>query len=477
MTVYDLINKLLKRSGLLCMSDYIHIIKGGLDKITGHLQKPIVRKNKKVPVTNDEPEQQVHGDIHDVPRLVVDRRPKDKQEPHVQGYIHDVPLPVADHRSSTEEPVENVTLKKTNHVVANRHVFIRDGLGLRGDEDWDKTSNENSNDDDKNETTDKEKIEYMNNSWIEDYIPQTEGKAKLYDVESNGDCFFATIREAYNKSNSKDGKNKVDVSYLRQIVSNNVTDDELTKYRITNTAGLDTWFNGINTLPELKRQILTSKYWADEFAMGIIERELNIKSIILSRELYTQKQKNIIKYKSLLNPIDNPDKYILFLHTPHTSSSSENHYQLITITVDEQEKGLLDFADIPKKIKDQIIEQIRVHVDNEFNNIYDFKQPESEETTQGGGKKKKIRKPRKPRKSRKSRKQRKPRKSRKQRKSRKSRKQRKPRKSRKQRKSRKSRKPRKPRKSITPKNKKKSSNIKRYGKKHTRRNKKNTKQT
>tara|TARA_R110002073_G_scaffold127773_11_gene273253 strand:+ start:4964 stop:6949 length:1986 start_codon:yes stop_codon:yes gene_type:complete len=246
-------------------------------------------------------------------------------------------------------------------------------------------------------------------SWIKRYMKNSH--YSLLDVEADGDCFFATIREAY-----KDMGKNISVADLRKIVSDSATDKELgdqkEHYDMYNKAleksavelediiervsvlkvQFETepsrdgkkiliaehndlkkqekqlekdiqstkkmadefkWLRGIKTLEDMKKIIKTKDYWAETWAIKVIERSLNIKIIILSSHNYGEGYiDNVLLCGDMVDDdIENagiykPDHYVIISH-------SINHYMLIKYN----NKGIFTFETLPPSIKNIIIDK------------------------------------------------------------------------------------------------------------------------
>ncbi len=230
---------------------------------------------------------------------------------------------------------------------------------------------------------------------------------KIIDNEGKGDCLFATIRDAY-KGVGKD----ISVSQLRQILKNEVTQDffDLNKtlydsfslelkniekqlkelkqenirlknavktekdisqqrlyvsrsksiieeynklkeqYEITSELLEEYEFmEGIETIDELKEVIQTCNFWGEGWSISIIEKVLNIKLIILSRESYESGDYDGIiqcgdSSQELVDKGIFKPKYYIIL------SWLGKHYQL----VEYRGKTMMTFDEIPNTIKEQI---------------------------------------------------------------------------------------------------------------------------
>lgn len=281
---------------------------------------------------------------------------------------------------------------------------------------------ENIDDEEKQE---KKFKKHGGHKWIEVFM-----KNENYDienVESNGDCLFATIREAYTGI----GK-KVSVAELREIVSNSATESTFNNFkeqfdmykqelsslgqemsdiniRVNNlktklktekdrneqkrlvdlakplverfkiarkekkmTSDLFSeykWMRGVTSLKKLKEKIKTCNFWAESWAINILEMALNIKMIILSSEnYYAGDKENVLLCGDMVSDkivdagIFKPKYYIIADHTG-------NHYKLITY----KKKRIFKVDDIPIKLKSLIINKCMEKMAGIYNYIPKFK--------------------------------------------------------------------------------------------------------
>ena len=103
----------------------------------------------------------------------------------------------------------------------------------------------------------------------------------------------------------------------------------------------------VKSFEDFKIILKTSDFWADMWAISVMEEALNIKIIILSEEAYYTGDLDSVMLCGHINSEDinkAPEYYIIVSHTG-------NHYKLITY----KEKGLLKFNEIPYDIKMLII--------------------------------------------------------------------------------------------------------------------------
>jgi predicted NAD-dependent protein-ADP-ribosyltransferase YbiA (DUF1768 family) len=254
-----------------------------------------------------------------------------------------------------------------------------------------------------------ERSEYnqkRNDPWIKKFMKSS--KYNLIDNEGKGDCLFAVIRDAYK------GTKDISVEQMRQIVSENATqnvfdnfkerydlfaneiratrqtqitlkgdyDDKLKVFKASQDRNekkeiakqlkeiktrFDTakreykyaqenvrdflWMKGINTLEDFKDILKTCKFWAEQWAINVLEVMLNIKLIILSKQNYDVGDgANVLSCGDLIDSsIEEkgefkPKYYIIVSYTG-------NHYMLVTYKT----KRLFDFATLPFAVKELVI--------------------------------------------------------------------------------------------------------------------------
>jgi predicted NAD-dependent protein-ADP-ribosyltransferase YbiA (DUF1768 family) len=246
-------------------------------------------------------------------------------------------------------------------------------------------------------------------SWIKRYMKNSH--YSLLDVEANGDCFFATIREAY-KGIGKD----ISVADLRKIVSDSATDKEFNDQRelfdgfnkeieksvaeqedikdrlimikvqfetepsrdgkklllvehkdlkkqakqleknIQSTKEMANefkWLQGVETLKDMKDIIKTSDYWAETWTIKVIERSLNIQIIILSSYNYGEGYiDNVLQCGDMVD--DDTENAGIYKPDHYIMiSHSINHYKLIKYN----DQGIFTFETLPPSIKNIIIDK------------------------------------------------------------------------------------------------------------------------
>ena len=263
------------------------------------------------------------------------------------------------------------------------------------------------------------------NSWIQKFM-----KSNYYNIidnEGGGDCLFAVIRDAF----AQVGKNTT-VRKLRALVADEATDDIFEEYRkvyLEMTNELDeiekriksnetamreykkrattvtskkdhaeiiarakstkeeitkatkekrsqesfinenfSFMKTITSLDKFKEYIKTSHFWADIWAISMLEYKLNFKFIILSEESYLEDAHDSVLNCGDSNPhiaklgVFRPDYYIMTCYTG-------NHYKTITY----KEKKLFTFREIPYDIKSLVINKCMERNSGVFYLIEEFK--------------------------------------------------------------------------------------------------------
>lgn len=258
-------------------------------------------------------------------------------------------------------------------------------------------------------------------SWIQKLMRSS--KYGIVDNEGGGECLFACLRDAYA------GIGRVlSVAKLREMVSMEATDElfmnyktlydatnkevadltatkdkikedaktmsetgkaekdrikkraiigEITKIKeylkdvieklavAKETAAEFKFMKGINDLASFKKKIKTCSFWGDVWAIHTLERILKIKTIILSSENYNKDDLNNVLLCGQLD--DNvtkfePEYYIILDHTG-------SHYRLITYSG----KTIFKFEDLPRSIKNKIVDTCLVKNAGYYSIIPDFK--------------------------------------------------------------------------------------------------------
>ena len=245
------------------------------------------------------------------------------------------------------------------------------------------------------------------NNWIENFM-----KNNNYDIvetESNGDCFFAVLREAFKQNGQI-----TTVTKLRNVLAEEVTDsvfqehvnlykgfqreiDELDKelesMKATNalyktrakkneskqirdeiinetqklkeqykqksaekkqSESLQSEYVGymkdIHTIEDYREYIKTSKFWADTWAISTLERILNVKIIIFSEKSYNEKSlDSVLNCGEINTELEEKGAFNPDFYIMATYSG--DHYRLITYKA----KRIFTFREIPYGTKVLII--------------------------------------------------------------------------------------------------------------------------
>ena len=247
--------------------------------------------------------------------------------------------------------------------------------------------------------------ESSKSTWIETFTRNNH--YSIHNNEGSGDCLFAVIRDAYRQI----GK-QTTVKKLRGVVAKELTQEMYIEYKelytgffteyqsinaemialrkmnnelkrrikdiadkgerdtiLKEATELTTRYNklkvdrlntkelldeflymqDINSVEDLGEFIMTSKFWADNWAISKLEKILNMKLIILDDSAYNNGDVDaIMKCGPIHNNVDekvfSPDYYIM-------TSYNGNHYELISY----KDKNILKFREIPFNIKTMVI--------------------------------------------------------------------------------------------------------------------------
>ena len=289
-------------------------------------------------------------------------------------------------------------------------------------------------------------IETEKGTWIEKYMKNNQ--YNIVDTLVNGDCLFDTVktayeqigyettikklralvakeatkeqyleyRELYQSTRSEMDENEKD---MKRMVAENKdlkqrlkdTTDKIKRAEIIHQANvikkqhtdLKDKYNlnieflkefshmkGIDTLEKFREFIMSSAYWADDWAIDVMEQQLNIKLIIFSEKDYDEDDENNILRCTLSKENSKheftPDFYIM-------TTYSGNHYKLISYS----NKYIFTFREIPYDVKTMIIIKCMERNSGIFAQIPDFKNfknklgvndedsDEEEELKSGGG--------------------------------------------------------------------------------------------
>ena len=278
---------------------------------------------------------------------------------------------------------------------------------------------------------DREKYNYLNEKldetstlWIQKFMKND--KYYIVDNEGGGECFFATIRDAFvqiaqhttvqkirNKLANEASENvflqykeiydnirdsimkatieskelKIQYDKMKDICNSTIDRNEKIKC-IENAKAIKAKFDSvirdkslsnellkeykimkdIDTLEKFKKLIKTCNFWADTWAVSTLERILNIKFILMSKEYYDNNDlANVLNCGQLNDVIlENrgefkPDYYIIVEYTG-------SHYKLIGY----KKKQIFKFKEIPYDIKKLVVDKCLERNSGAFSIIPDF---------------------------------------------------------------------------------------------------------
>jgi hypothetical protein len=277
---------------------------------------------------------------------------------------------------------------------------------------------------------DKERAEYKEsarNTWIEKYMRNNQ--YRIHEVESNGDCFFAVVRDAL----ASIGK-KTTVDKLRTALSLEMTDDIFHRYRqvylsfvdelqslkrdltaatktlkefkarakqngdrttadtaelinqskelertkkqldakIKETEELRNTYTGdmskIDTLEKMRHHVLTTSFWADSWAVSTLERLLNVKFVLFSQEAFDQSDLDgVFLCSEVSKELQERQTF-----TPDyyiLSTFSGNHYRLVSY----KSRKIFAFREVPYDVKMLVLNRCLSRASGIYYMIQDFR--------------------------------------------------------------------------------------------------------
>ena len=264
------------------------------------------------------------------------------------------------------------------------------------------------------------------NNWIEKFMKNNH--YTIHDVEANGDCFFAVIRDAFKQIGyytsveklraivSKDATQSIFDEHRRlfldldatireydhemKIIKHNIEVElrDRAKKSINNKESLRTIvetskqqtaryeelkelrktvqtlmsenvsnISKIDTLEKFRQYIQSSDFWADSWAIAVLERELQVKIVVLSERAYLDGDMDSVlmcgEVDVQLQKLNRfaPKYYIM-------TSFSGNHFKLISY----KHKRILEFHEIPYHIKALVINKCMERSAGPFSIIQSF---------------------------------------------------------------------------------------------------------
>lgn len=273
------------------------------------------------------------------------------------------------------------------------------------------------------------------NAWIEKFM--CSNKYRIHEVENNGDCLFACVREAY----AEIGK-KTTVAKLRALIANEMTEGIFDTYRaiylgfaeqintlnrelktiektlkeyksrikknndatagdtkilieqsnalmnehkmlerqIMETQDFQENYVGeikhIDTLEKMRQYIQTPSFWADGWTISTLERLLNIKFIIFSESAFNPDGKSDSCAADLAGVITCGE---ISPEIDATKSFSPDHYIMVSYNgnhyrpISYKDHKILTFREIPYDVKILILNLCLSHLSGAFYLIPDFR--------------------------------------------------------------------------------------------------------
>ena len=272
----------------------------------------------------------------------------------------------------------------------------------------------------------KEYTERKNQKWIETYMKNN--NYDIVETNDNGDCLFDTIRLAYEQMGykttiqklralvAKEATEEMFAEYreiyqgalgekseiekeMRRLMTVNKelkkrlksltpnSEEKEQRNKIIKDANevsvkykdlkekLDdnrkllsefSFMNNVSTLENLREHILQPVFWADNWAISVLENQLNMKLIIFSESSYDDDDKNNVLQCTISGSSNNdylsPDFYVL-------TTYSGLHYRLITY----KNKRIFKFDEIPYDVKIMVVIKCMERNSGVFNKIADFR--------------------------------------------------------------------------------------------------------
>ena len=268
-------------------------------------------------------------------------------------------------------------------------------------------------------------------NWVEKFMKNNH--YDIHEVENNGDCLFAVIRDAFKQIGQI-----TTVAKLRAILAKEVTEDVFQEYRalfldldgtvreydkelkdikrtiekdlnlrakkarddkvilskiLSETNRLTADYKrilqdkrdvktiidenvgnmaAVDTLEKFREYIQTTSYWADNWSIATLERVLRIKFIILSQRAYLDDDFDGVLNCGEIDPEIQQEGTFRPKHYIITTFSGD-HYRLITY----KNKRIFDFHEIPYHIKALIINKCLERSSGSFYVIPEFRKLKS----------------------------------------------------------------------------------------------------
>ena len=176
----------------------------------------------------------------------------------------------------------------------------------------------------------------------------------------NGNRDLELIKSQFTKI--KEGNNQIKLS-KNELITITVID---LKNSLENIQEFK-FMKNINSLEDFKTVIRSKNYWADSFAISLLEYALNIKTIILSKKSHLKKDReNLVSCSDMVldeiekNKDFKPKYFIIIIH-----DLDGNHYQLVSY----KSKQIFTFYEIHYVIKENVVDICMKNENGLFNQL------------------------------------------------------------------------------------------------------------
>ena len=192
--------------------------------------------------------------------------------------------------------------------------------------------------------------------------------SELQNVENNMKHTKDTVqklkKQCVNMSNKQENKAMLDrITELRD----NYAKMNQEKNSVNELMSEFAFMQHISNIDDLKKFVITSNYWADTWAIGVLEKKLNIKLVVFSQESHKSNDLDSVllcgQDNEQTSQPKNPDYYVL-------TSYTGNHYTLITY--DTRKRFL--FSTLPSQIKSLVINKCIEKNAGPYYSIPEFRQ-------------------------------------------------------------------------------------------------------
>ena len=346
------------------------------------------------------------------------------------------PKSILDTDMETEREDEHLSLRLGKTSVSKEHADAKSVLEKGTFEDVEGFKAKEPLLEESKEMADEEREEYKKTKstkdvWIQKYMKNQQ--YRIHEVESNGDCLFAVIRDAF-----ADIGKKTTVEKLRAILAAEMTDDIYSEYRKVYLSFLDeiqslnrdlsalektikeyqkrikqitdkttadgkeltkryreleeerkhlkrkieeteenqTLYTGnmkqIDTLEKMRRHIKTSSFWADAWAISTLERILNVKLLLFSQQSFEPEEGEPDLDGVLLCSEASKELQERQTFTPDyyiMATYSGDHYRLISY----KSRKIFQFREVPYDVKILVLNRCLSRLSGVYYMIQDFR--------------------------------------------------------------------------------------------------------